>query len=49
MIVTFWKGVFVADHEPGDVRLLKKAGFGDCRKGPAINFRAPRTKICCRI
>ena len=27
MIVTFWKGVFVADHEPGDVRLLKKAGF----------------------
>jgi len=27
MIVTFWKGVFVADHQPVDVPLLKKAGF----------------------
>jgi len=28
MIITFWKGVFVADHQPGnDVRLLTKAGF----------------------
>ncbi len=27
MIVTFWKGVFVADHRPGEEALLKKAGF----------------------
>lgn len=27
MIITFWKGVFVADHLPGDEKLLKKAGF----------------------
>jgi SWI/SNF-related matrix-associated actin-dependent regulator 1 of chromatin subfamily A len=27
MIITFWKGVFVADHKPEDLRLLKKAGF----------------------
>jgi len=27
MIITFWKGVFVADHQPGDEQVLKKAGF----------------------
>lgn len=27
MIVTFWKGVFVADHRPEEAYLLRKAGF----------------------
>lgn len=27
MIITFWKGSFVADHRAGDEKLLKKAGF----------------------
>jgi len=25
--ITFWKGVFVADHQPGDEKVLKKVGF----------------------
>lgn len=27
MKITFWKGVFCADHQPGDEILLKKGGF----------------------
>lgn len=27
MIVTFWKGVFVAQHQPGDEKILKSGGF----------------------
>lgn len=27
MKITFWKGVFVADHQPGEEALLKRAGF----------------------
>lgn len=27
MKITFWKGVFVADHQPGEETLLKRAGF----------------------
>lgn len=27
MKITFWKGVFVADHQPGEEVLLKKGGF----------------------
>ena len=27
MVITFWKGVFCAEHDPGDVRLLVKCGF----------------------
>jgi SNF2 family DNA or RNA helicase len=27
MIITFWKGVFAAQHSPGDEPLLKKCGF----------------------